>query len=93
MIYGKGDSAYPMSIFLEYKDFRYLWWAIIGHPIHTLKKFILRVFGCYALPLKYILASFLGSASGSWIYLYYYLTKVRVQYHQYLMKYSYDIRR
>src|SRR5690606_17916528 len=38
--YGKGDTAYSMNIFLKYGDFRYLWWAIIGHPVYTISKMI-----------------------------------------------------
>lgn len=91
--YGKGDSGYPMAVFLEFYDFRYLWWAVLGHPIHTLKKFILRAMGKYALSPKYIWASYVGSATGSWIYLWYYLTEAAKPYHQYLKKYVYDIDR
>lgn len=88
--YGKGDSAYPMAVFLEFNDFRYLWWAVLGHPLHTLKKFVLRAFGKYALTPKLIWASFVGSATGSWIYLWYYFTGAGKMYHDYLNKYDYD---
>ncbi len=86
--YGMGDSAYPLSIFLDFGDYRYLWWAFLGHPIHTLKKFFLRLFGKYNLPYLYVYGSFLGSLFGAIKYLVYYIKTGKVERLKYLTNYQ-----
>ncbi|PIP85562.1 hypothetical protein COT86_01360 [Candidatus Collierbacteria bacterium CG10_big_fil_rev_8_21_14_0_10_43_36] len=83
--YGVGDSAYPLSVFLDFGDFRYLWWAFLGHPVHTLKKFFLRLIGKYNLPHRYILGSFLGSITGATKYLIYYIRRGKAERSKYLI--------
>jgi GT2 family glycosyltransferase len=63
-LYGKGDSGYPMSIFLNYFDYRYLWWALIGHASYTIRKMILSLRGRYPLPLSYIVHGLRGNSIG-----------------------------
>lgn len=50
--YGMQDTGVSMYIYLKYGDFRYLWWALIGHEIYTIKKMIKRIFRKYNLPYK-----------------------------------------
>lgn len=68
--YGRQDTAYSMHIAVTYHDYRYFWWAIIGHPLYTLKKCILSLLGYYPLPLKMVLSGLAGNLSGWPIYLF-----------------------
>lgn len=69
-LYGIGDTALHMHIFLKFKDWRSLRWSLYGHPTYSLKKIWKRVFGKYNLPISYIIYSLGGSVLGSWLYLY-----------------------
>lgn len=62
--YGKQDTAYPMYIFLRERDFRYLLWALFGHPIYTVSKMFKRIVGKYPLPISYILYGLWGNCVG-----------------------------
>lgn len=62
--YGIQDTGVAMYIFLANKDYRYLWWAIIGHPIYTISKIIKSIFKCYPLPVNYIIYGLKGNLKG-----------------------------
>ena len=62
--YGMQDTGVSMYIYLKYGDFRYLWWALIGHEIYTIKKMIKRIFRKYNLPLNYIWYGLKGNLKG-----------------------------
>lgn len=69
-MYGIGDTAIHAHIFITTYDWRSLWWAMGGHQLYTLRKFIKRFFNLYPLPSSYIIYSFMGSAIGAILYIY-----------------------
>ena len=36
--YGMQDTGVSIYIYLKHHDFRYLWWALVGHEMYILKK-------------------------------------------------------
>lgn len=73
-IYGIGDTAYHMSIFLEFLDFRSLWWSLIGHSLYTIKnKLIPSLFGKYPFPPRFVLAGLKGNVAGPILFVYSYV--------------------
>ena len=52
--YGMQDTGVSMYIYLKHHDFRYLWWALVGHEMYTFKKMFKRIFKQYDLPISYI---------------------------------------
>lgn len=62
--YGMQDTGVSMYIYLEHKDLRYLWWAIIGHEMYTVKKMIKRILKKYDLLLSYIWCGLKGNIKG-----------------------------
>ena len=64
--YGMQDTGVAMYIFLKFRDYRNLWWSIIGHQLYTIKKIIKRCFGLYSLPINYIIYGLRGNFKG-WI--------------------------
>lgn len=89
-IYGIGDTAYHMCIFLEHGDWRSIWWSLTGHPIYTIKnKLIPRILGKYPFPIKYILNGLRGNIVGGYLFLYdYYLRGGKKRKLDYLQRYS-----
>lgn len=84
-IYGTGDTAYQMLMFLQYGDWRCFWWALLGHPFYTIYyKFIPSLFGKYIFPPKYILSGLLGNLVGPYVLVFdYFLKGGRFGYHHY----------
>lgn len=73
-IYGIGDTAYHMSIFLEFLDFRSLWWSLIGHSLYTVKnKLIPSLLGKYPFPPRFVLAGLKGNIAGPILFVYSYV--------------------
>jgi len=73
-IYGIGDTAYHMSIFLEFLDFRSLWWSLVGHSLYTIKnKLIPSLFGKYPFPSRFVLAGLKGNIAGPILFIYSYV--------------------
>mgnify|MGYP001613049953 CR=1 FL=1 len=70
--YAIGDTALHMYLFMNYRDFRSLYWALIGHQLYLLNNMIKRLRGKYPLPLDFIIFSMAGSISGPWIFIYRY---------------------
>ena len=62
--YGMQDTGVSMYIYLENNDFRYLWWALVGHEMYTIKKMVKRIFKKYNLPISYIWCGFKGNLAG-----------------------------
>lgn len=62
--YGMQDTGVSMFIFLKYKDYRYLWWALVGHELYTIKKILRRIFKRYNLPISYTVHSLKGNIKG-----------------------------
>ena len=58
------DTGVSMYIFLTNKDYRYLWWAIVGHPVYTIKKMIKHLFGKYPLSFDYLKYGLKGNLKG-----------------------------
>ena len=58
------DTGVSMYIYLENNDFRYLWWALVGHEMYTIKKMVKRIFKKYNLPISYIWCGFKGNLAG-----------------------------
>lgn len=76
--YGLGDSGYQMSNFIGYRDYRCLWWSLIGHAGYTVKNKVLpRMVGKYPLPQKYILAGLAGNLIGGPRFLFFYMRRGR----------------
>ncbi len=90
--YGIFDTAHPMCIFIEHRDFRYLWWAVFGHSTYTVKKLINRVFGRYPFPSTYILKNLEGNILG-WLYFihYYYFKGGRKSKIEYFKNINYKV--
>ena len=62
--YGMQDTGVSMYIYLTNKDYRYLWWAIFGHSLYTIRKMIKHIFGKYPLSLGYLKFSLKGNLLG-----------------------------
>lgn len=62
--YGMQDTGVAMYIYLKFKDYRNLWWAIIGHPCYTIKKMVKSILGLYSLPLNYLIYGLKGNLKG-----------------------------
>jgi GT2 family glycosyltransferase len=76
-LYGTGDTGIHAFIFAKYRDFRSLYWALIGHPAYTVKNWIKSFFRMYALPPSFAEKSVLGSLSGAWMFFYRYYRVVK----------------
>lgn len=73
--YGVGNSSYQLLIFSKYKDYRSLYWGLLGHHLYVLKNVIKSLFAKYPLPLSYTIYSLTGSIAGIFIYYYKYITR------------------
>jgi len=62
--YGMQDTGVSMYIYLKHNDYRYLWWALIGHPLYTIKKMVKSILGKYSLPISYIKYGLRGNLKG-----------------------------
>ncbi len=62
--YGMQDTGVAMYIYLNFHDYRNLWWALIGHSCYTIKKMIKSVFGKYSLPVSYLIYGLRGNLKG-----------------------------
>ena len=62
--YGMQDTGVSMYIYLKHHDFRYLWWALVGHEMYTFKKMFKRIFKQYDLPISYIWWGLKGNLKG-----------------------------
>jgi len=63
-LYGIGDTAVHLYLFIKYGDKRSLFWSIGGHQLYVMKNFIKWFFGYYALPPSYTIYSLVGSFYG-----------------------------
>lgn len=73
--YGVGNSSYQLLIFSKYKDYRSLYWGLLGHNLYVLKNSIKSLFGKYPLPFTYTIYSLFGSIAGTFIYYYRYINR------------------
>lgn len=62
--YGMQDTGSSMYIYLTNNDYRYLWWAIFGHLLYTMKKVIKSLLGLYPLSVSYLQYSIKGNLLG-----------------------------
>lgn len=65
--YGMQDTGVSMYIYMKFHDFRYLWWAIIGHSCYTIKKMIKSILGTYPLSIKYLIYGLKGNLRGWYV--------------------------
>lgn len=64
-VYGVGNTAYMLYIFIRNHDVRYLIEGLAGHHLYTFSNCILSLAGKYSLPPQIAIYSFIGSVAGN----------------------------
>lgn len=69
-LYGIGDTAIHMYLFLKYKDLRSLFWSLGGHQLYLIGNMLKSIMGQYPLRIDYIMYSLAGSSLGGITFLF-----------------------
>ena len=67
-IYGIGNSAYQLFIFMTFKDIRSLYWGLLGHHLYVFLNFLKSLIYLYPMPPSYVLHSLAGSLAGTFLF-------------------------
>lgn len=79
-LYGTGNSGYQLYIFMKYRDWRSLFYGLVGHHLYVLSNLLKSIFKKYPLPFSYTIHSLMGSLLGVPLFLYKYAVRNRRYY-------------